>query len=165
MHISVRNLSTTCCMTPTSHWKQAHIRNVAAKRFLPVLCCSDNSVTHKTWRWHNRCLGNHRVRRSIYVCMAKDDPQNCIPQQAGIVKKPLGPKLLRQWGVLLLLQAAGYFGQFDRTIFGMAVPQIQSHLASNWNSQEACQVKLFESEFNPLATDIVLGMMPFVPYT
>lgn len=31
----------------------------------------------------------------------------------------------RQWGVLLLLQAAGYFGQFDRTIFGMAVPQIQ----------------------------------------
>lgn len=36
--------------------------------------------------------------------------------------------VLRQWGVLLLLQAAGYFGQFDRTIFGMAVPQIQSYL-------------------------------------
>ncbi|CAJ1447805.1 unnamed protein product, partial [Effrenium voratum] len=31
----------------------------------------------------------------------------------------------RQWALLLLLQAAGYFGQFDRTIFGMAVPQIQ----------------------------------------
>ncbi|CAK9079088.1 Sialic acid transporter NanT 2 (Sialic acid permease 2) (Sialic acid/H(+) symporter 2) [Durusdinium trenchii] len=32
----------------------------------------------------------------------------------------------RQWGILVLLQAAGYFGQFDRTIFGTAVPQIQS---------------------------------------
>lgn len=44
------------------------------------------------------------------------------------------PAWLRQWGVLLLLQAAGYFGQFDRTIFGMAVPQIQSHLAWPYGS-------------------------------
>ena len=97
--------------------------------------------------------------------MAKNDPQNSIPQQVGIVKKPnLGPKLPRQWGVLLLLQAAGYFGQFDRTIFGMAVPQIQSHLTrSNWISRETCEAKLFESEVNPLDTVVALGRIPWVP--
>mmetsp|Transcript_66741 Transcript_66741/g.118068 ORF Transcript_66741/g.118068 Transcript_66741/m.118068 type:complete len:467 (+) Transcript_66741:67-1467(+) len=31
----------------------------------------------------------------------------------------------RQWLSLALLQAAGYFGSYDRTIFGVAVPQIQ----------------------------------------
>lgn len=92
------------------------------------------------------------LKTDIILYMAKNDPQNSIPQQVGIVKKPnLGPKLPRQWGVLLLLQAAGYFGQFDRTIFGMAVPQIQSHLTrSNWISRETCVTKLFESEVNPL---------------
>lgn len=49
------------------------------------------------------------------------------PQLVTYLSISPAPRLsARQWGVLLLLQAAGYFGQFDRTIFGMAVPQIQS---------------------------------------
>ncbi|CAE7775520.1 nanT [Symbiodinium sp. CCMP2456] len=79
------------------------------------------------------CIGCPAMRQTWQAmsvgCIAKIHTTASWQGSSVRVAETSGEPAKRQWKVLALLQAAGYFGNFDRTIFGIAVPQIQRDFA------------------------------------